>query len=97
MAEKKTDIPKGLDLAVASLGAAAGSRCYASQGRILFVHDGISDGRTFATFWRPRPWTLRRFKSPHLPLRKTREEAQADLDRYAAEHGLPEVMKPCLK
>lgn len=66
------------------------------DGRVLFVTAGISRGiipelRRWFTCYMHRggaEWGLRRFKSPALPYRDTREEAQADLDRYAKKRGL---------
>jgi hypothetical protein len=65
------------------------------KGRVLFVHDGISGGRWWATYWRPKAWTLRRLKSPKLPLRRTRAEALSDLNQYAADNGLVDVCQGC--
>ena len=56
------------------------------KGRILFVHDGISSGKTWATYYRHSPTRLRRVTSPALPLRETRGQAQVDLDAYAVNH-----------
>lgn len=61
------------------------------QGRILFVHCGISGGRTWGTYYRRSSNALRRFVSPALRLRETREQAQADLDAYAKKMGLTKV------
>lgn len=61
------------------------------RGRVLFVSDGISRGRTWFTAYRLRTGGRQRFKSPVLPLRQTREEAQADLDAHARTHGLESV------
>lgn len=53
------------------------------DGRILFVHDGISSGKTWATYYRKPSGSLKRVASKDLPLRPTRAEAQSDLDRWA--------------
>lgn len=51
----------------------------------LFVSDGISGGRWWATYRRkPGTGSLQRFKSPALPCRPTREEAERDLAAYLA-------------
>lgn len=56
---------------------------------IVKVSAGISGGK----FWmacRVKPsGALQRVKSKFLPVRNKREEAQADLDRYAEERGWP--------
>ncbi len=57
-------------------------RCYLSKQGFLFVSDGISQGRTWSTYYRTRTGSLRRLKT--MPVRETREAAQADLDAYAA-------------
>lgn len=62
-------------------------RYYRSKQGFLFVSDGISNGRTWSTYYRTRTGSLRRLKM--MPLRQTREEAQADLDAYAQARGLP--------
>lgn len=38
---------------------------------------------------------VRRLKRPELPIRASREEAQADLDRYASSHGLKRCCRRC--
>jgi hypothetical protein len=58
------------------------------QDRRLFVDDGISDGKWFATFYRKPNGSLKRFVSPYLPERATRAQAQTDLDAYARERDL---------
>ncbi len=45
----------------------------------LFVSDGISDGRTYATYRRKPSGSLQRVRSPGLPERATRAEAELDL------------------
>jgi len=59
------------------------------QGRLLFVSSGIGQNH-FGTFYRKSPKlpSIKRFKSPALPMRDTQEEAERDLDRYARLHGL---------
>lgn len=68
-----------------------------SQGWILFVSSGISDGEDWMTVYvkpgkdgRYRSGS-HRLKSPALPLRGTREDAQADLDRYAEKKGFVRI------
>ena len=48
----------------------------------IFVHYGISGGQWFATFTRRHTGSLRRICSKDLPIRKTREEAEADLAKW---------------
>jgi ParB/RepB/Spo0J family partition protein len=57
-------------------------------GRALFVSDGISQGKSWATYWRKASGSLARLRSPNLPERVTREEAQDDLDTWAEARGL---------
>ncbi len=45
----------------------------------FIISDGISGGRTWATYRRRSSGSLQRVKSPALPLRETREEAERDL------------------
>lgn len=59
------------------------------QGRVLYVSPGLTNGSTWMTVYAKPNGSLKRVKSKWLPLRETREEAQADLDRYAEERGLP--------
>ncbi len=49
---------------------------------IFFVSDGISSGKTWATYRRRKSGALRRVKSPALPQRDTKEEAEQDLARW---------------
>lgn len=66
-----------------------GRQYYDSDGRLLFVHDGISKGRWWGTFrWRSTTRSLQRKKSVDLPMRTTRALAQQDLDAYATRRGL---------
>jgi len=62
-------------------------RCYLGKQGLLFVSDGISQGRTWSTYYRTRTGSLRRLKT--MPIRRAREEAQADLDAYARVRRLP--------
>jgi hypothetical protein len=48
----------------------------------FFVSDGISRGRTWATYRRRKSGSLQRVVSPALPLRGTREEAEQDLRKW---------------
>ena len=60
------------------------------DGRRLYVA-GTNDtgGETFATHFTHRSGLYRRrYKSPSLPLRQSRQEAQADLDLYARKNKL---------
>lgn len=60
---------------------------YLSKHGALFVSDGLSDGRTWSTYYRTRTGSLRRLKT--MPVRETREEAERDLVEYAKVHRLP--------
>ena len=51
----------------------------------MFVSDGISNGRWWATFRRTGTGSLARVVNRWLPERDTREEAEADLRRYLEE------------
>lgn len=62
-----------------------------ADGRELFVTDGFSEGRTWFTAYKAPTGSTRRYKSPALPCRRTREEAQANLDKYAQVKGLQAV------
>jgi len=62
------------------------------DGRILFVDDGISKGKAWGTFYRvQQTGSLRRFKSPSLPMRPTQKCAEEDLAAYASRHRLVPV------
>ncbi len=50
------------------------------DGDRFIVSDGLSKGKTWATYERKPNGVLRRVVSRYLPARKTREEAEADLD-----------------
>ncbi|MEW6104772.1 MAG: hypothetical protein AB1563_00170 [Bacillota bacterium] len=69
-------------------------RCYYSKHGLLFVSDGNSGGRAWSTYYRTRAGNLKRLKT--MPIRRTREEAQADLDAYVRIRRLPayEVSSP---
>jgi len=60
------------------------------KGRCLFVSKGIGETK-YATFYRVRTHGIHRVKSPDLPIRETKEEADADFDAYVKEHGLVPV------
>jgi len=56
----------------------------AASDREIFVSDGLTRGQLWKAYWRKRGETGEHsFKSPETPQRKTRAEAQADLDAYA--------------
>lgn len=59
------------------------------NGRELFVSNGL--GSEYGTFWRSEKGGLHRVKSPDMPMVATREEAQANLDAWAAKKGLQQV------
>jgi len=61
------------------------------HGRMLMVSDGISGGQVWMTCYRKPSGGSKRLTSKHLPLRDTREEAQADLDARAAAMGWREI------
>ena len=61
-------------------------RCIGAE---LFVSQGIND--KWGTFYRKASGSLRRACSPMMPMIATEEEAQANLDAYAAKCGLEEV------
>ncbi|OPX91824.1 MAG: Chromosome-partitioning protein Spo0J [Pelotomaculum sp. PtaB.Bin104] len=68
------------------------------KGRLLFVSPGISGGDTWMTCYTKNGKGSHRLKSPVLPLRNTREEAQFDLDMYAKNKGYKlaaEAEPPC--
>lgn len=68
-------------------------KCYYGKQGLLFVDGGIS-GTGWSTYYRTRTGSLKRLKT--MPIRQTREEAQADLDAYARVRRLPayEVTNP---
>lgn len=58
------------------------------EGREVFVSDGIAAGRYYGSYRRkPNGISIKRIKTRFLPLRKRREEAQADLNAYAQRKG----------
>ena len=57
------------------------------KGRLIFVAVGIG-GRTWGTFYRKEGPGVHRVKSPHLPMRPTRELAESDLFRYSRKNNL---------
>ncbi len=64
--------------------------------RELFVSDGISGGTSWATYRRGPSGSLQRVKSPALPLRATRQEAEHDLAVWLeAKHPTPHQCYDC--
>jgi ribosomal protein L13 len=57
-------------------------------GRVLFVSDGISDGRSWGVFYRKPSGGLKRVVSKYLPMVATRQEAQRNLNLYAGRHAM---------
>ena len=57
------------------------------MGRTVLVSSGISGGKWWMACRVKKSGALQRIKSKKLPERETREEAQADLDAYAAQMG----------
>lgn len=62
------------------------------SGQLYFVSDGVSRGTAWAVYTRRPTGSLRRVKSPRLPVCATRGEAQQLLDRWARERGLKEAI-----
>ena len=61
------------------------------KGRLLFVSSGIG-GYAFGTFYRKKlGGGKHRIKSYDLPIRPTREEADADFAKFIKKHGLVPV------
>lgn len=62
-------------------------------GRKYFVSQGIGGGpgRPWFTLYENGTGSTHRLVTKALPLRDTREEAQADLDAYARKKGWKEV------
>lgn len=62
-----------------------------STGTTYFVGQGLQyngpDSGWFTLYQKSRLSGTHRVKSPNLPLRDTKKEAQADLDTYAKKHG----------
>jgi len=65
--------------------------CYQDRkGRVIFVSKGI--GEWYGTFYRAYSGRGKhRVKSPLLPVRKTKEEAEKDFADYVRIHGLAPV------
>ena len=61
------------------------------QDRVLFVSTGGSVW--FTAYQKPGSQGTHRIKSKFLPLRDTRELAQADLDRYAEQRCMEEALE----
>ena len=61
------------------------------RNRVLFIHDGISGGQRFGTFYQKLNRSLKRVVSKNLPLQITRELARADLDNYAVKKHFPKI------
>jgi len=64
-----------------------GNSYVTSDGRVVFVTTGISGGRSWFTGYRLPNGSLRRFTSPHLPLRPTMSLAQKDLNKLRMMRG----------
>lgn len=60
-------------------------------GRVLFVADGISGGKWWATYYRKPSGSLKRLASKFLPLRESRLAAEADLRLWADGAGCKEA------
>ena len=59
------------------------------RGREIFVSTGL--GSEYGTFWCSEKGGLHRVKSPAMPMMSSQEEAQANLDAWAAKKGLQPV------
>ena len=70
-----------------SLSESEPKRYLDDQGRVLFVSGGLSRDK-FGTFWRSPSGGLHRVKSPAMPMVPSKEEAQQNLDDWAAKKGL---------
>jgi len=57
------------------------SRYRAPDGRVMFVHDGISRGESWGTYWRKPSGSLKRYRG--IRCERDRETAQRVLDAYA--------------
>lgn len=53
----------------------------------IFVSEGLQPGKWMAMRLGKNGLSKHRVKSPALPIRGNRDEAQADLDAYAAKRG----------
>jgi hypothetical protein len=61
------------------------------KGRLLFVGSGLGGDNYGTMYKKSGKWAApgkHRVKSPALPMRTTKEEAERDLDWYAIEHNL---------
>jgi hypothetical protein len=63
---------------------------YRLGNRVLFVDNMGRWASQWAVYYEIPGNQFRRFRSAALPRQQTREAAQADLDRFAAEHDLEE-------
>jgi len=65
---------------------------------ILFVDDGISDGKKWGTFYCKHgnggSGSLKRLNSSKLPMKDNARDAQLDLDQFAIDHHLQECFEP---
>jgi hypothetical protein len=59
--------------------------------KLLFVDEDWLVPGTWCCWWRSANGAIHRRRSVELPDRKSREEAQRDLDAYAARFHFPEV------
>ena len=57
------------------------------DGTVLFVSDGISNGRSWFTCYRKSTGSRARYKSPRLPERALRRDAVRDLIAVAQANG----------
>ncbi len=58
-------------------------------GLVAEVTDGLTNGKLWFSATRAQSGGAHRIKTRYLPLRKDRDIAQADLDKYAADKGWP--------
>ena len=63
-------------------------------GCVLFVSDDVSKGKSWGTYYLKPDGSLVRHQLPDLPLRKSRSDAQVDLELYAQIHRLPRETHP---
>ncbi len=80
---KLTDAERELQLGAELV---ATLRSWPAEGQV-FVHDGLSNGQGWATYRRAANGSLHRVKSPALPVRESREEAEQDLEKWLARSG----------
>ena len=57
------------------------------KGEKIFVSEGLQPGQWMAMRLAKNGYSKHRVKSPALPIRAKLEDAQADLDAYAARRG----------